>query len=168
VTTPVKPKPGDFGLVSIPGAGGRAIRAAQWLNGDGYANLEHAFLVLDEETLIEAQPGGAVIRPLSEHAGRDVVYSSWPLTDEQRSNIVTHGRLLEGTPYSEADYLALAAHRLHIPAPGLRQYIANSKRLICSQLIALAYDLSGVFLFPHLWEGYVTPGALRRVLTGPA
>lgn len=168
MTVPAQPKPADFGLVRIPGAGGRIIRALQFANGDGYADLEHAFLVLDNETQLEAQPGGAIISPRSKYAHSEVVYSSWPLTDEQRTNIVTRARPLEGVGYADLDYVALTAHRLHIPAPGLRRLIANSKRLICSQLVDRAYLLGGVQLFDDgRWEGYVSPGMLRQVLTGP-
>lgn len=162
------PKPGDFGLVAISGETGRLIRFGQWLNGNGWGDYQHAVLVLDNNELIEAEPGGARIRPVSEYDGTNVVWSDWPLTDAERSAIVAAGRSLEGVPYSFLDYLALAAHRLHIPIPGLRKYIAATGDDICSQLVDLGYQLGGQKMFADgRWAGYVTPMALLRALHGP-
>lgn len=160
------PEPGDIGLTSIEGAAGWGIRLGQRLLGDGMLPYEHAFLVLDQGELIEAEPGGAKIRPLAEYDGRHVLYvAPTSLTDEQRAAIVAAGRQLEGVPYSGLDYLAIALHRFHIPAPGLRQYIADTGHLICSALCDLAYQRGGVQLFnDHRWNGYVVPADLYRLL----
>jgi hypothetical protein len=69
-----------------------------------------------------------------------------------------------GIPYSFLDYLAIAAHRLHIPAPGLRSYIASTKHEICSALCDEFYRrVFGVVLVPGEWQGYVTPGGLWQL-----
>lgn len=163
---PRPPRPGDIGLVSMPGPTGLLIRAAQWLNGDGFAHYEHVFLVLDNATLIEAMPGGARIAALSEYDPRDVLYvAPMGLTDAQRAAIVVAGRAYLGVPYSWLDYLALAAHRLHLPIPGLRRYVQATGHMICSQLVDQAYHDAGVHLFDDgRWPGYVTPGDLYRLL----
>jgi hypothetical protein len=162
------PKPGDFGLVAIRGNVGKLIRFGQWLNGDGFGDYQHAVLVLDNGELIEAEPGGARIRPVSEYDGTNVIWSDWPLTDAERAAIVAAGRSLEGVPYSFLDYLALAAHRLHIWLPWLRKYIASTGDDICSQLVDLGYQLGGKEMFADgRWAGYVTPMALLRALHGP-
>lgn len=162
------PRPGDFGLVAINGEAGRLIRVGQWLNGDGWGRYQHAVLVLDNGELIEAEPGGARIRPVSEYDGTNVAWSDWPLTDAERARIVAAGRKLEGTPYSALDYFALVAHRLHIPMPSLRKYIDSTKHEICSQLVDLAYQLGGKMMFGDgRWPGYVTPMALVPALHGP-
>lgn len=162
------PQPGDFGLVAISGNVGRLIRFGQWLNGNGWGDYQHAVLVLDNNELIEAEPGGARIRPVSEYDGTNVIWSDWPLTDAERAAIVAAGRSLEGVPYSFLDYLALAAHRLHIWLPGLRKFIAAGGHDICSQLVALGYQLGGKAMFADgRWPGYVTPMALFPALHGP-
>jgi hypothetical protein len=162
------PQPGDFGLVAISGNVGRLIRFGQWLNGNGWGDYQHAVLVLDKGELIEAEPGGARIRPVSEYDGTNVIWSDWPLTDAERAAIVAAGRSLEGTPYSFLDYLALAAHRLHIPVPGLRKFIAAGGHKICSALADRGYQLGGQTMFDDLrWDGNVTPMALVRALHGP-
>lgn len=159
------PEPGDIGLTSVLGPVGWGIRAGEWLLGAGFANYEHAFLVLDGGELVEAQPGGARIAPLSEYDGRHVLYVAPELTDAERHRICVQGRLLVGTPYSGLDYLALAAHRFHLPLPGLRSYVASTGHLICSELVDEAYVSAGVHLFADgRWPGYVTPADLYGLL----
>jgi hypothetical protein len=166
MTTPV---PGDFGLVKISGNVGFLIRIGQWLDGSGFENFEHAFVYLGDGKLIEAEPGGARIADLTEYAGWDIDWSTGkiPLTDVQRALIVSNAKALEGVPYSFLDYFALVAYRLHIwPLDVmLKNYIKSTNHLICSQLVDLVYDLSGVHLFTDgRWEGYVTPGDLYELL----
>lgn len=162
------PQPGDFGLTRIPGYAGWAARIGIYLNGDGWHRYQHAFLVLEGDQLIEAMPGGARIRPLTEADLAEATYSDWPLTDEQRAAICTHGRTLVGTPYSILDYLSLALVRLRIRPRWLTKYIASTKHLICSQLIDWVYLQAGVHMFHDgRFSGDVTPGDLRLVLHGP-
>lgn len=162
------PQPGDFGLTRIPGYAGWAARIGIYLNGDGWHRYQHAFLVLDDNQLIEAMPGGARIRALTQADRTEATYSDWPLTDEQRQAICRVGRDLEGTPYSILDYLSLTLVRLRIRPPGLTKYIASTKHLICSQLIDVAYLQAGVHMFNDgRLSMDVTPGDLRLVLHGP-
>lgn len=158
--------PGRIGLVRIHGVPGSLIEFGQWLNGDGFTEWEHAFLDLGDGTVIEAEPGGARIRPLSEYDDTEVywcdaIYSQ--VSPAKRQLIADEAKKLVGTPYSAADYFALAAHRLDLPVPGLKGYIQSSRHLICSQLVDLAYQLGGFQIFSdHRWDGYVTPGALYQ------
>lgn len=161
-----KPEPGDIGLTSIDGPVGWGIRLGQLLLGDGNTPYEHAFLVLDVGELIEAQPGGARVRPLTEYDGRRVLYVCPDgLTVEQRLTIVEAGRKLADVPYGFSDYLALALHRFHVPALWLRRKIASNRSLICSQLVDLAYQRAGVQLFNDgRIPGDVTPADLYQLL----
>lgn len=164
MTTPL---PGDFGLVSIPGTTGQFVRLGQWLNGGGYTTYEHAYIVTGIDELIEAEPGGARTNRM-EYEPSGAIYSNWPLTPDQRTAIVAAARSLLGTPYSWLDYLSLAAHRLHIPAPHLRKYIADTGHMICSQLVDECYRRGGIHLFQDgRWPGDVTPADLAKVLTPP-
>lgn len=164
---PGAPLPGDFGLCRIDGGVGFLIRLGQWLNGGGFADLEHAFLYIGDGRIIEAQPGGAVEADLAEYADRPIVWSTGriPLTDEQRPAIVAAARSYLGVPYGFADYLALAARRFHIPVPGLRRWIAGSHSVICSQLVDQAYQDAGVHLFiDGRAPGDVTPADLYKLI----
>jgi uncharacterized protein YycO len=169
----MSPQPGDFFVTRIEGFTGRAIRVAQFLNGSGFADFEHAGVVVPNDyglptRIVEAEPGGAQRNSIRKLDPAHTRYSSLDLTSVQRDKIVSTALSLVGTPYSFLDYAALAARRLHIPVPGLREYIANGKHLICSQLVDYCYRQAGVELFADgRWPGYVTPGDLAGVLEGP-
>lgn len=47
------PKPGDFGLLVGNDPVGLLIRVGEWANGDGFSRYSHAFVVLDDSTLLE-------------------------------------------------------------------------------------------------------------------
>lgn len=165
----VASSPGRIGLTHIHGDVGKMVEFGQYLNGNGFTAWEHAFMDLGDGTLIEAEPGGARIRALTEYDPRDVYWCDriyGTVSYSQKIAAGFYGKTLEGTPYSFLDYYALATHRLHIPAPGLRSYLASSKHMICSQLVTHAYKLAGVDLFPYLWTGYVTPGMLYQLDIG--
>jgi uncharacterized protein YycO len=160
------PQPGAIGLTNVVGPVGRLISLGEFLCGDGFTRYEHAFLVLDNGELIEAQPGGAVIRPLTEYDQRDVLFvAPAGLTDEQRAAVVAAAVGYLGTPYSFLDYAAIAAHRFRLPIPGLRRYVASTGHQICSQLVDQCYLDAGVHLFDDgRWPGWVTPGDLALLL----
>lgn len=164
----LSPQPGDFAVVRVNGDVGRLIRVGQWLNGDGFADYEHAFVLVEDGQIIEAEPGGARRAALSEYEGRPTMWSTGriALTGEQRARIVAAAEGYIGTPYSAADYFALAAHHLHLPGgPLLRHYVADSRHMICSQLVDQCYQDAGVQLFKDgRWPGWVTPADLHRLM----
>ncbi|MEU9127857.1 hypothetical protein AB0D08_07050 [Kitasatospora sp. NPDC048540] len=167
---PLLPRAGDFAAVRMKGGVGRLIRVGQWLNGDGFADFEHAFVLVDDDQLVEAQPGGAQLLPLSAYQDHPILWSTGivPLTDGQRAAIVTAARGYLGVPYSFADYAALATHRFHLPiSPLVKGYVASTKHMICSQLVDQCYQDAGVRLFADgRWPGYVTPADLVNRLLG--
>jgi len=160
-----QPRPGDIGLTQISGVVGKAIRFGQWLNGDGFKDYEHAFVVVTEagtassdETIVEAMPGGAV------HVSNyhEAVYLRCP--DEHRERVARAALNLVGTPYSFVDYLSIAALRLHRPSGRLRDYGGATHHMICSQLADFAAEAGGWQLFADgRWPGDVTPGDLYRL-----
>lgn len=156
--------PGRIGLTQIHGRVGAGIRFGQWLNGSGFEDFEHAFLDIGGGMLIEAEPGGARIRPLSKYTDAEVhwcdnIYTN--VAPQIRNAIADAGRELRGVKYSFMDYGALAAHRLGLDTAWLEEYINNSGHLICSQLVDLAYTRGGYKIFhDDRWNGFVTPGDL--------
>jgi hypothetical protein len=155
------PQPGDIGLTQIQGRVGRAIKIGQWLNGDGYVNYQHAFLVIQGNGLVEAEPKGARYGSIFDYADRDVKYLRCP--DECREAVANAATSFIGIGYSYADYLALALHRFGIDTPKLQKYIQSSGHMICSQMADYGAFLGNWHLFDdNRWFGDVTPGDLYR------
>lgn len=156
-------KAGDIGLTRIEGLLGFFVSLGQHLAGDS-SKYTHAYIVLDDETVIAAQPGGARIDKLSDYKDK-AIYIQMDLTDDQRATIVREARALEGTPYSYMDYLAIALLRFGIKPKWLRNYIKSTGHMICSQLADFVYCKAGVHLFKDGRESQdVTPGDLLYVL----
>lgn len=173
MTDTYTPQPGDIGLTTIHGPVGWGIGAAQtveaWaqrlFRGAGQAaRYRHAYVVLTNGQIIEAEPGGARIRDVHEYdgAGLPTVYLRCP--DQYRAGVASAARGLEAVPYSFLDYQAITLHDLHVPAPGLRDYIGDTGHMVCSQLADEAARRGGWHLFTDdRWPGYVSPAALYRL-----
>ncbi|MEU1074321.1 MULTISPECIES: hypothetical protein [unclassified Streptomyces] len=162
------PTPGDFALTRISGVTGRLISAGQALVGDR-APVQHAYVYVGAGWIVQAMPGGAELIPL-EAASVPVLWSTGliPLTAAERIRICGAARRLVGTPYSFLDYASIGLAHWHIRPRWLRDYVADSRHLICSQLVDVAYETAGVRLFTDgRIPGDVTPGDLWRRLQGP-
>lgn len=168
------PVPGDYACRMIGGETGKLITLGEKLNGDSFTQYDHAEIFVGMADLqapygyvMGAQPGGARLDPLPADHITGYAWSSGkiPMTSAERAEIISMALACKGVPYSAADYFALAAHRLHIPAPGLREYIGSHKQMICSQLVDYCYMRAGVHLFADgRWPGYVTPADLAGVI----
>lgn len=156
-----QPRPGDIGLSSSSGWIGNSIRRAQSIIGD-YSFVTHAFIVLHDGYIIEAMPKGASFARVTKYP--DALYSRFNLTEDQRDLICEEAIRMEGTPYSWLDYLALGATHFNIRPEPIRRRVADSGKMICSQLAAEAYRRAGVDLFPdNRLPMDVTPGDLSRL-----
>jgi hypothetical protein len=163
--------PGAFFLTRIPGRTGWWVGLAQAICGMP-SRWTHAGIVLPDDRILQAQPGGAVIAPLDSLTGRPHIVSDAPIRLYVRDHpedsewfvrrSVTHEALnLEGTPYSFADYLALAAIHLHLPSKALRRYVENSGHLISSALLDRTFREAGIHLYDDgRYPGDVTPADL--------
>jgi len=163
-------QPGDFAAVKMKGDTGTLIHIGEILNGDGFRDYEHAFVYVggSQDMILEAEPGGAVIR-VFHYPLNDVLWSTdnvgLSLTIPQRRVIPQIAEKYKGTPYSALDYFALAARRLHIPAPQLRGYIADTGHMICSQLAdQVRLDVGSHLFSDGRWPGDVTPADLANLI----
>jgi uncharacterized protein YycO len=154
---------GDYGLTEIKGALGFFVGFGLFLSGDA-SRFTHAFIDIGDGKSVEARPGGAVVRNISEYPASKTVYSHLPLTDEERIHIAHAALKLVGRGYNWLDYPALALLRLGVRPKWLTRYVADKGRLICSQLVDEAYRLGGIHLFNDGRPSQdVTPGDLTYV-----
>jgi cell wall-associated NlpC family hydrolase len=159
------PQPGDFALTRISGFTGRFVAAGQALVGDA-APVQHAYVYVGNGEIVQAMPGGAELIRL-EDAAEPVVWSTGkvPLTAADRMRICGAARGLVGTPYSFLDYGSIALAHYRIRPAWVRDFVADSGHLICSQLVDEAYLRAGIHLFSDgRLPGDVTPGDLWKLL----
>jgi hypothetical protein len=168
--------PGDFCCIPIHGPVGTLVSVGEWLDGTGFSHYDHAEIYVGNPDkngpygyTISAYFEGAhpVPCPCPPEEMPGALWSSGKieLTDQQRKSIVWWAYHMVGTDYSGLDYLALAAHRFHLPIPFLKWYIGRTKHMICSQYVDFCYDAAGVHLFEDKrWPGYVTPADLAELI----
>lgn len=141
-------KPGDLGFTRITGFTGWWINLGQALTGDS-SRFTHAFVVLDDDTLIEAMPNGARFAPLDREYDTDVMYARLPLTDDQRALVVKTARDLMARPggikYSFFDYVYLALRHWGFKANWLKRKIQQFGHQICSQLADYLVNGGGTY-----------------------
>lgn len=174
---------GSFFMRRIGGWTGRWVSAAQAFVRGG-SNWTHAGLILDNGQIIEAEPGGAKIKPaeILWEAGEVMISDApiqrwvdqtvWPqllgAREEgewrKRAEVVGKARFLSGVGYSFLDYAALAMAEFKIPGWQLaRDRVEASQHLICSALVDRAYAWAEVHLFDDgRLSGDVTPWDLER------
>lgn len=164
--------PGDFAVVHLADPVAKLITVGERLNGDAFAQYQHAFFYAGgpQDLILEAEPGGARLVPYH-YDPADVLWSTinpeLALTKAQQADVLDIAKRYQNVPYSFLDYGALAAHRLHIWAPGLKHYVASTKHMICSQLVdQCRLDLGSHLFSDKRWPGYVTPAALAGLING--
>jgi hypothetical protein len=161
------PIPGSFGLAVISGKTGKLVRWGQNIVEGRETHFTHAFLVLDNQQVIEAEPGGAQINSIDRYLDGDVLFSDAPIRNEVarakalydhplvndvyeerlRERVVDMGRGLKGIPYNYLDYLAIGLEHFHIRPKLVTNRVRRQDRLICSQLVDFIYNFAGIHLF---------------------
>lgn len=149
---------GSFGVTATGGW------AAWWIRLGTFSRYNHTFIVGPGGRIVEANPSGAEFGHISQYPkARYNVQHEIPEGTRQR--IWDNAVALVGTEYHWLDIAALALKFFHISVPWVNRRLQRSDRLICSQLVDLAYRRAGVYLFddgrlPH----DVTPGDLADLL----
>lgn len=154
------PNLGDIGLTQVSGLGGKLIHLAQILDGSGLeaSKWQHSFVYVGNDHKVEAEPGGARLRLVD---GRQATL--WLRCPPEYGQFVAARALgFIGTPYSWADYFALAAIRLHAPFAGpLHNFVHDTGHMMCSQLAAEAAVRGGWKIVPDPQN--VTPAGLAKI-----
>jgi hypothetical protein len=175
----ILPEPGDFGAVEISGVVGGLISFGEMLYGSkGFTKWEHALVYIGDGKCLQAEPGGSAIVTRGVRPGDIWSTGVIDIPDATRAKVPALAESMKGIPYSGLDYVALAAHRLHVPDvpawPGktpwhpvtLQTYIGDTGHMICSQLVDEFEERLGIHLFvnPPRWPGYVTPWDIGTLL----
>jgi len=168
----VTPLPGDWAVCKVTGPGNK-VEWMQRLSGGGRAACEyvHAVYLVAPGIIVEAVPSGA--RRVPVHYPAATLWWSTgliPKTDAARIKSIAAANSYADrkTGYSYLDYAAIGLHAWHIPAPGLRGYIASTGHEICSQLVDQIELDGGTHLFNDgRWPGYVRPLDLADLLGAP-
>lgn len=161
-------QPGDFAVIDTQTSLSPVIDLMERLSGGGASSIwNHAAIcssVLADGTImiVEAEGRGAV-KVAWHYASNPHKWSTGILPPCPSAGPAALKYV--GTGYSYLDYAAIAAHVWHIPAPGLRAYIASTGHMICSQLVDQARLDGGSHLFTDgRWPGFVRPSDLGSLL----
>lgn len=170
-------EPGDILLLRISGFVGWVVWLMQAINRD-LSYWTHAAVVLDDGTVFEAQPGGAVITPLSKYLDRPgsvvryyqtfggLMPLAYVMTPGIRAAVVREARAMHdrGYEYAWSTYLYLALVRFGVKPNWVKWRVQQFDRGICSQAADLLVSDATVHLFSDGRMPYdVTPGDLARL-----
>ncbi|MGZ4556081.1 MAG: hypothetical protein ACXVXZ_10125 [Mycobacteriaceae bacterium] len=155
------PDLGAFGVSATSGWKAWVIRAVT------RSAVNHAFVYVGNGQIVEANPSGAAVGNVDEYP--HAIWSHMTLTTQQRHAIANAADTLVGTPYSWVDDACIGLADLfgwHVPEP-VRARLSRRSRLMCSQLVDVAYSKAGVHLFPDgRIPGDVSPGDLLHLIEG--
>lgn len=157
------PQIGDYGVVDTPGFIGWAIRHVT------RSPVSHAFVVVSATEMVEAMPGGARRALISSRPGAifntaDPIWqqgvTAYGVSEQVLRQAVADAAMQEtagpgedeGTGYGFADILAVGALQYGLRPKLIREVVARSDRLICSQLVDKSY-LTARLTVQYLGEG---------------
>ena len=154
-----EPRPGDYGVVKTNGIFGKLIRVGT------LSRWNHAVIYLGDGLVIESTPFGVVISKASKY--EKIAWNQHEiLTASQRTLIVEEAKrqIDRGYGFLDIANLTLRILGLRILAnTSLLNKMAERYGVICSELVALAYDAAKIVLC-NKPANIVTPGDLAERL----
>lgn len=158
-------QPASFFLLDARGWTEWAIAVGELFAGKPSRYIHAGMITAADGSIVEAEPGGARKANIAEYGDQAVRICDGPVQRELRTYTANGGRFvgsyetalrarvvvktldLVDRPYSFLDYVALAALHLHLPSQAIRDRVASSGHLICSQLVDLAYAEADIHLY---------------------
>ena len=148
---------GQFAVTATPGFVGWLIRWAT------RSTVNHAVLCVgDTGECVEAQPHG--VRMVKADAYPHAIWSNEPLTPHQVGTIAGWGLAHVGERYGWITIAAIVLELAHIKPRWLLRELREPGSLICSELVARAYQAAGITLVPTEWIGRVRPDELLAAI----
>jgi uncharacterized protein YycO len=145
-------------LTTLDGPSGVVVRIGERLIGVP-ARFQHVAVAVGGPLIVEAEPGGARLTDWGQYQGRHTEVRIPRITTTQSAAIARHARTLIGTPYSYLDYASIGLVHGPYRPDWLRDYVADTGHMICSQLADEAYARAGIYLFnDRRPPGDVAPG----------
>ena len=137
------------------------------LDGDGFmsrgiefvtkSRAHHVVIAINETHVISAQPGGAVIRPMTDYPS--LVWSQFDYTDEQSQHMAALGASMNRQEYNYLGFALIGFElitKVRVPDAVARAF-SYQDRMFCSQMADFCLRKAGFALFPSKW-GMVSPG----------
>ena len=152
------PALGDFGIIKSKGIAARLIQIGT------VSRWNHAFVYIGDGKIIEANPRGVAISPVSKYS--KIAWNQHEeLNEVQRQEIVKSAKHLVGSAYGFVDILVIGLRILGLKflTSAFLERLAMKQGVICSELVAICYENAGVPVLnkqPHL----ITPGDLAEKL----
>jgi len=155
------PAIGDYAVVRTNGVFGKLIRIGT------LSRWNHVIVYVGDGWIVEANPKGVQLRPLSEYDGMSLAWNQHEnLTPEHRAAIAANARALVGKEYSFATIFILALRILGLKILSnfaVLRYLAKKEGYICSELVVTCYDKAGISISDKP-DYLTTPGDLAERL----
>lgn len=153
------PRTGQFGVVRTKGFVASVIRLMT------RSQVNHAYIYISEDHIVEAESYGAVTSKASKYADSVTAESDWCLAPSEAREIAAAAQRLLGRPYGFLDIVCITLALFGLRYEWLLRRVESSRNLICSQLVDRAYHNAGVPLYTDgRPDGLVTPGDLLLLL----
>lgn len=146
------PNPGDFCVLHTPGWEAKVIRVAT------RSPWNHAAIYVGNGQIIEADPSGVQISPLSNYDGCPILWSDLRLPPARAALVVAAAKAQIGLEYGWLDIVAVGLSTIGIVTARLD----DPDSRFCSQVVAIAEAADATLCAKAV--NRVTPGDLGRII----
>lgn len=148
--------PGDYCVIQTHGW------AAWWIRLVTRSRFNHAAIYIGGGQIIEANPAGVQVSPLSNYDGYLMLRSDLHLDPARAAAVVQAAQAQLGLEYGWLDVLAIALSTIGIRT----RKLDDPDSRFCSQLVMISEDAAGRPYLTLKAANRVTPGDLALILVG--
>lgn len=121
------------------------------------SNTHHVVIAINETHVVSAEPGGAVIRPMTDYP--EIIWSRFDYTDDERQHMAVLAASMNRQEYNYLGFIVIGLELLtkrHAPN-SIARALSYQDRMFCSQMADFCLRKAGIDLFHSEW-GMVSPG----------
>jgi hypothetical protein len=125
------------------------------------SRAHHVVIAINETHVISAEPGGAVIRPMTDYPS--IVWSQFDYTDEQSQHMAVLAASMNRQEYNYLGFFLIGVEliaKIRMP-DSIARALSYQDRMFCSQMADFCLRKAGFDLFHSEW-GMVSPGDFER------